>query len=307
METPANAWWTEMRREAEAPTAEPERRVGRAVAVGGGIVAAVLAAGLGWWVTTSEPTTFVNRESALAQPQVMPAVIPTEVDLEQLRRAREEFAATYAATGVGGIERVRMNCDASARTDARLLDFCLALDLMAETVVPDASAPARRLALVEAAVPGEPAPIRRVEAVRTALQSMGALGAPPPVQDAPSPRQAPAIQSPAQSAPPARIVVAKAKPAPAKAAPSRCAGLPTAADRLVCGSPALKSKHERMRAAYDAALKAGADPLAIDRGQAEWRASRNAASSREALASLYDKRIAQLRSVAEEARLTPPN
>ena len=81
----------------------------------------------------------------------------------------------------------------------------------------------------------------------------------------------------------------------------------TPADRLICANPALKTQHDRMRAAYESALENGADPLKIDRAQAEWRALRNAADTRAELASLYARRTAELKAAAEEARLTPPN
>lgn len=307
MATPQNAWWDEMRTEAEAPPAPPPQRVSKAAAIGGAAVAVVAAAGLGWWFTAAEPTTFVNRDTARLQPAAAVApVAPSHVDMEQVRQARDEFTATLAASGPGGLERFRMSCEASARADGRILDFCLAFDLMGDTVAAaDAGAEARRLALVEAAVPGEPAPIRRVEAVRDALRSLGALPALPAVQPV-----APPTQAPVETTPVARPAIAAAKLAPPKlaaAAPSRCRLLSIPADRLVCANPALKTQHARMRAAYDAALKAGADPLAIDRGQAEWRAQRNAAGSRAALAALYARRTAELKRAAEEARLTPPN
>jgi hypothetical protein len=53
-----------------------------------------------------------------------------------------------------------------------------------------------------------------------------------------------------------------------------------------------------MRAAYERAIAAGADRLALDRGQAKWRRVRDHADSRRELAALYARRIADLRAAA---------
>lgn len=299
MGTPANDWWNEMRQEAETLPAPPPPRSGRVAAIAGAAAAAAVAAGLGWWLTTSEPTSFKNRESARLQPAAVAPITSVAVDVEQVRRARDEFAATYAAGGAESLARFQASCEASARSDGRILDFCLAFDLMSDSLAPaDADVQARRVALVEAALPADPAPASRVEAVRAQLQAMGALAPPAP---------APVVAPPAvlvAEAPAKPVIAAKAKP---PAAASRCGSLPTPADRLICANPSLKSQHDRMRTAYDQALKNGADPLTIDRGQAEWRALRNAAGNRAELAALYVKRTRELGAAAEEARLTPPN
>lgn len=303
MGTPANSWWDEMRQEAEGLPAPAPPKSSKAATIGGAAAAAVIAAGLGWWLTTAEPTTFQNRESARVQPAAAPAVL-SPVDAEQVRRAHDEFLTTAQASGVEGLERFRESCEASARADGRILDFCLAFDLLSDGVsAPGPETQARRLALVEAAVPAEPAPASRVEAVRAQLQLLGALSAPPP---------APSVATAQVQAAPAPVkVAAVAKPPVAKATapapPSRCRFLSTPADRMICANPSLKTQHDRMRAAYDEALKNGANPLAIDRGQAEWRALRNAADSRAELAALYARRTRELKAAAEEARLTPPN
>lgn len=297
MAEPARSWWDEMRQEAETPPAPPPRRPSRAATVGAAAVAAVVAVGLGWWLTGSDTDTFRNPETTRLQSAaaVQP---PAEVDLDQVRRGLDDFRAT-APNGPESVARFRDSCEAQARADGRLLDFCLAFDLLA---APDVVDEARRLALVEAAVPAEPAPIRRIEAVRAALSAMGA-----------QPAVAPQAQPPAEASPPTIVASRPSKPIPPRpkpvktaAAPDPCRSLPTA-DRLVCTSPALKAQHSRMRAAYESALENGANPLAIDQAQARWRAQRSAARTPKDLSDLYAKRIAELKAAAEEARLTPPS
>lgn len=311
MAEPANSWWDEMRQEAEASPVAPPGRPSNAMTIGGAAAAAALAVGLGWWFSTADTTTFQNRESARLQPVAAAPIALSSVDLDQVRRGRDEFDATYAVGGAEAQGRFLDSCEASARGDGRILDFCLAFDLMGDTLAPpDIETDARRLALVQAAVPAEPAPLRRVQAVRDALQAEGVSFAVPTVAAV-----APRAQTPAETTP--TVTVSKALPAkaePIKVAKvrttppaSRCATLSTPADRLVCANPSLKTQHDRMRLAYERALANGADPLAIDRGQAEWRAQRNAMKSRQDLSALYARRIAELRAAAEEARLTPPS
>ena len=62
-----------------------------------------------------------------------------------------------------------------------------------------------------------------------------------------------------------------------------------------------------MKEAYERALAAGADPLVIDRGQAEWRAARNAADDRAELGDLSARRTRDLSEAAETAARTPPS
>lgn len=101
---------------------------------------------------------------------------------------------------------------------------------------------------------------------------------------------------------------AKAKPAklqkasaPArKRAADRCRFEPTPAARALCANPSLKVADRRMKQAYEKAIAAGADRATLDREQAEWRTARNAmASSKDAVARLYDQRIGQLQAHAD--------
>jgi len=100
----------------------------------------------------------------------------------------------------------------------------------------------------------------------------------------------------------------KAKPAPVEPSPAKastCKGEPTPADQTVCSSRALTARHQQMREAYERAINAGADPLLIDRDQAEWRIRRNGVSNRETLAKLYDRRIRELNTAAARATMAP--
>lgn len=112
---------------------------------------------------------------------------------------------------------------------------------------------------------------------------------------APEPVQAP------EPAPPAPAAQARARPVH-----NPCYDEPTAAERLVCGFPALAERHRRMLDAYQAARGAGADPLALDGAQAAWRARSANVSDRHLLADLYEERIRELRADAAAARRDQP-
>ena len=162
----------------------------------------------------------------------------------------------------------------------------------------------------------------------------GSAGAVPPpavetMQLAPGPPVAPVepprrLAEPAPPAPPPLAMTARTAPIPraetatptpsrtrlAARAPSKpadpCRAEATPADRLVCGSPTLTAQHREMREAYTRALKAGVDPLMIDREQAEWRAIRNEVKDPSKLATLYNRRIRELDAAARAADDDPP-
>ena len=73
------------------------------------------------------------------------------------------------------------------------------------------------------------------------------------------------------------------------------------ADRALCGDLALNLLDHEMRDAYGRAMEAGADPIALRESQAAWRRARDPLSDSSALASLYDRRIRELRAAAEAA------
>jgi uncharacterized protein YecT (DUF1311 family) len=164
------------------------------------------------------------------------------------------------------------------------------------------------VALVQTALPGADPDARIAEVQRLMRQASGVPDAPASqisAPEVPSPAQTVAQPSAAEAGP---VRLAKAQPPPRKArAASGCALKSTPADRLLCANPTLKVQERRMKEAYEKALAAGADPLVIDRGQAEWRAVRNAAATRGELADLYARRTRELTEAAETAERTPPS
>jgi len=81
---------------------------------------------------------------------------------------------------------------------------------------------------------------------------------------------------------------------------SACGVAPTLAAQMTCFDPSLREAEQRMAAAYDAVLAAGASPAALGRSQARWLATRDvmAQSSPEDLLTAYQQRETQLRSYA---------
>lgn len=125
----------------------------------------------------------------------------------------------------------------------------------------------------------------------------------PLVAPAPAPAQQVVVEPPPALAPqvvaqpPAPAPVAKpAKVVKAKAAPPRAAACRS--NRMVCSSPQLMAQDQRMRRAYDQALAAGADPLAVDEEQARWRTALAQTGSHTGAAQLYDRRIRELEATA---------
>jgi hypothetical protein len=104
---------------------------------------------------------------------------------------------------------------------------------------------------------------------------------------------------------PALKVVAQRAPVtkPAKAAKAKVAPRPEAcrSNRVICSSPQLMAQEQRMRRAYDQALAAGADPLAVDEAQARWRTTLAKTASRTGAAQLYEQRIRELEAAARAA------
>jgi uncharacterized protein YecT (DUF1311 family) len=81
---------------------------------------------------------------------------------------------------------------------------------------------------------------------------------------------------------------------------STCGDAPTLAAQMTCFDPALREAAQRMAAAYEAVLAAGASPAALGRSQARWLATRDvmAQSSPEDLLTAYQQRETQLRGYA---------
>jgi uncharacterized protein YecT (DUF1311 family) len=313
----ADPWWDELKEDAGLP--RPPRD--RTPIVVGAIAAVAISGGLAWWLASPSESRFENPPAARTAPFAEPVrIAAASADREQVRRAYEDFAAVYAASGTPGLARFTESCAASLQSDPRILDFCLAFDLFADAVTAEEApgkAQARRLALVQIALPGATAPDARIEDVRRLMRQVSGV----PERPAAAPLVEKAIDAPAQRGPAAGLTKATARepvrtPPPRRAAapaaksaaiPYRCRLAQTTADQLVCANPALETQHRRMRQAYEAALAAGADPLEIDRVQATWRAARDGADSRTELSALYARRIRELNAeAAKDHPETPP-
>jgi hypothetical protein len=312
MPEPAERWWDELRQDAERPPASPRSRT---PLIAGLLAAAVLSGGLAMWLASPDRGGFRNPDVVRVQPRLMPVrIAPSAADPEQVRRAYEDFTNVYAASGAPGLARFGDSCAASLKGDPRILDFCLAFDLVADTVQGDGAGEgrdeARRVALVRAALPPGAEPDARIAEVRRLMRQVSGVpeapGPPARVTRAIAPRpQAPARANLQKAAAKAPLQTARAQPAVARRA-DPCAGKPRA-DRMVCAFPALAAQHRQMRAAYDRALAAGADPLEIDRAQAEWREQRNAAHDSKQLSALYAQRIRELSAAARRVPEEPPS
>jgi uncharacterized protein YecT (DUF1311 family) len=81
---------------------------------------------------------------------------------------------------------------------------------------------------------------------------------------------------------------------------STCRDAPNLAAQMICFDPSLREAEQRMAAAYEAVLAAGASPAALGRSQARWLVTRDemAQSSPEDLLTAYRQREGQLRGYA---------
>lgn len=124
----------------------------------------------------------------------------------------------------------------------------------------------------------------------------------PAVADPPQPEAAPAAD--AAGLPAAEVAAAEEAPeAPTVPVPhaARCAGLPTPADRAICGDPELQDLQRRLREAYANALDVHEDRGLLRQRQLAWRDSRSEVSDPEELARLYRQRIHRLDAASREA------
>jgi hypothetical protein len=309
MPDPSDGWWEEMRQgAAQPPPAGEASPRARAPVILGAVAALALSGGLAWWLASPERPAFRNSPVVQVQPRSAAPVrvAALSADPEQVRRAYADFTTVYSTSGAGGVARFSESCADSLKADPRILDFCLAFDLFADSVAEPAGQDASsRIALVQAALPSGAQPDARIAEVRRLMRQVTGVPESPPA----APKLQQAIAPPPARPPRANLQKASA-PVPLRtpASPIRtaradpCRGKPTA-DRLVCAYPALAAQHRRMRAAYDHALAAGADPLAIDRAQAEWREARAATGDRARLYALYERRIRELTAAA---RKPPP-
>jgi len=300
--------------EALAPVPEnpltPRRR---GLPIVGAVFALAVSAGLIWWLAAPQaPDTPAPAAAIRPHPAAPAPRAPLNADPAQVQRAFEAVQDAYADGGADGLARADGDCAAALKTDARVLDYCLAFDLFATAVAPEIARNDPEAARIEAArtaLPPGADPAQRVAAVR-ALTRQASLGGEAP----------PAVVPRAPPGPPVRI--AAAKPAAphatrakqrrlaaraavralfAKAQADGCAARPTLAERLVCGDARLSASDHRMRQAYEAALSAGADPLLVDAGQARFHAARDAAKDAAAVEKLYEQRTRELED------LSPPH
>lgn len=307
-----DVWWEDLRQEAELPPPPPRSKTPVILGV---VAAAAIAGGVGWWLSTPSRTYFDNPEVRTASAHPLRMVGAT-ADAEQVRRAYEEFGLVYANSGVDGLARFSESCAESLQADPRILDFCLAFDMFAATVVgaaePPGKAQARQVALVQTALPkADPdmriAEVQRLMRVASGVRTAASATPGEPAAMAARPPETRLAAAPVEAgARPVRLAKAQ-PPRRARTAASACRSQPTPADRLLCANPTLKVQDRRMKEAYERALAAGADPLVIDRGQAEWRAVRNTADSSQELADLYARRTRELGEAAETAARTPPS
>lgn len=317
----ADAWWDDLRQEAELPPPPPRSR---GPVILGAVIAVAASAGFGWWLSAPGESRFENPAVLQVQPEPQAVRLAgATADEEQVRRAYEEFSLVYANSGPEGLARFSESCQQSMAGDPRILDFCLAFDMFADAVraAPDADVPgkaqARRVALVQTALPAQADPDRRIEEVQRLMRVVSGVGEAPPafaspvqkaVQAAPAePGDLRPVSIPSRPRPARVATAAPTRRRPAAAPVDRCRFEPTPADRILCAAPALRRQDEQMRTAYEKALAAGANPLEIDRGQAEWRAARNDAENPAQLAAFYARRIRELDAAARAAPMTPPS
>jgi hypothetical protein len=171
---------------------------------------------------------------------------------------------------------------------------------------PPAPAPARRKRRAGAAI-----------AVLAASAAIGAglawgLGAPRRLARAPDPApRAMVVQTTLLRAPPPAVAPAAAPaaedvaPPPAPAPHNACLDRPTPGQRLLCGYPSLALQDHRLAEAYERALQAAPDPIALATDQTTWRSARDAISDRETMSAFYAARIAELEAAAEPREPTP--
>ena len=137
---------------------------------------------------------------------------------------------------------------------------------------------------VPASAPPVQVPAQAADPIGERLAALAQTLAPP----APTPQPQPA---PAQASEPAPPAQARVQPA------FDCAAARTAAQQMICGDPELAAADQRMNRAYRAALAAGAPEDELRSEQQDWLGIREDAArhSRNAVASIYEQRIDELR------------
>jgi hypothetical protein len=258
----------------------------------GAAAAALASAGLVFWISGAQDPTLsaapppADAPAAASAPRPRP---PQRVDAGQVALAYRELQQVYAEKGLAGVTRFSADCARRIETDPRLLDLCLAFDTYGQALDGDdpvarawrAAAPQRDLALARAALPPGEDAVARLEAVRRLAWRAGA------------PDEGTEKAAASAAAPHAQRV---------RQAPS-CGDRPTAVQRLVCETPALRRAEAKMRAAYRRALAHGANARLLARDQAQWRARLEAApADRAGVARRYHRRTAILQGLSHAPR-----
>jgi uncharacterized protein YecT (DUF1311 family) len=136
-----------------------------------------------------------------------------------------------------------------------------------------------------------------------------AIASPPPAQAAPRPRGKLQTLPPEMAAaergsaqPDAASEAGETAP-PNGRASFDCATARPGAEQLVCSDPQLAAQDRRLARAYRRALASGVDPVDLRQEQQDWTAIREDAARRssQAVAQIYDQRIAELNRMADAA------
>jgi hypothetical protein len=308
----------------EPSAARRGRRLG--VALGAG-AAALVSAGLAYWMSAGGDRSLSSAPHAAAPPAPEPqAAAPRDYaaprpDAGQVQRAYDQVQEIYADQGSAGVIGFSRSCAETVRSDPGVLDFCLAFDVYAAALEGDdpaarewaQQAPTRDLDLARASLPPGQDPSLRLAEVRalarqTSLETPDAAdstAAESALAESPAaPQRAPGNPSPANShRTSTQAHETGATHAKRASAATACRRKPTAGERAVCASPALRDADRRLRLAYRRAVAAGVSPRRLAHEQARFRAAVNAAApNRAAIARLYHRRTRTLEKLAHAAR-----
>lgn len=139
-------------------------------AVLGASAAALISAGLAYWIGGGGDRTLTR----FGHPPP-PAYASSQADPGQVVRAYEQMKEVYADRGSAGVADFAHDCGRSLASNPRALDFCLAFEVYAASLMGDgeiarawrANAAERQLALARGALAPTEDPVARVARVRT--------------------------------------------------------------------------------------------------------------------------------------------
>jgi hypothetical protein len=288
-----------------APDPGRGRRVGVAAAV---TLAALVSAGLVYWIGAGQDRGPPSAaETGGPSSPTHAAFAPPRPDAGQVARAYEQLQEIYADQGGQAVMDFGRACAGSLRGDPGMLDFCLAFDTYAASLESEdeavrawqAQSGARDLALAQSALPPGADAAGRLAQVSALARQADIDGVAPERQRSPA---APAVGGQAHAAgAPAAGRTAKAE---MRKTAQACRLRATAAQRMICASPALEGADSRLRMTYRRALAAGVSPSRLAQDQALFRSAVNAAGADEtAVARLYHRRT---RALEEQIRALPP-